>query len=352
MEQLPAPQIGLGRRIAFGFITVAIFVVLAEALVRGWSYYLREGYERFDIASGTMILVPGSHRGGHVKINSAGFTGAELEPEGSDLWRIVSIGESTTFDGGNDQSPYPAKLKKLLESFETTSRRYDVVNAGVQGLDSSLILKRLRSKVLPLHPQVVLIWSGWNDLMKYDPVGQDRDNRWANVSRALDKLWLVKGMRKVLFFYARQYINPPQTGPESRTGQFTQFTPTYFIENLKQMIGSIREAGAIPVLLELAMVVREDMTVEDLRAGHVMFPYFTSAYAVGDFIDLVEAYNRAIRQIALEEQVPVVALDAVFQARADFRGLFFDTMHTTDPGNQLIAEAVLQVLEDRKLLGH
>jgi lysophospholipase L1-like esterase len=167
----------------------------------------------------------------------------------------------------------------------------------------------------------------------------------------VDKLWLVKGLRKLLFYHVRQYVDPPATGPGSRSGEFADFTPTFFIENLREMIRSARASGARVAVLTLATVVREDMTVEELRAANVIFPYFPSAYAVGDFLDLVGAYNRAIRRVALEEQVPIIDIDRVLGARPDSRSLFFDTMHTVEAGNEVIASAVLRVLEEEGLLG-
>jgi len=347
-----APQTpGLAKTALFSSATVLVLFVILELGIRSWSYYLRESYERFDLATQTFTLVPGEHRGGKIRINSEGFAGAELQEPSEDLWRIVSIGESTTFSGGNETRSYSAKLEKILAVGNKPGRRFEVVNGGIQGQDSKLILRRLQTKVLPLDPDVVLIWSGWNDLMKFDPIGQEKANQGAKVSRAIDRLWLVKGMRKLLFYYIRGYLDPPATGPESRTRRFSDFTPTFYTQNLTDMIASIRESRAQPVLLTLLTVIREDMTNEELRDAGVMFPYYPSAYGVGDFLDIIRAYNRAIRRVAAATGVPVVELDRVFAERTDYRELFFDTMHTTDEGDAIIAEIIARFLERENLLG-
>ena len=54
--------------------------------------------------------------------------------------------------------------------------------------------------------------------------------------------------------------------------------------------------------MTLPTVVSDDMSVEDVRRANVQFPYFRGANAVGDFVDLIAAYNRTIRRVAAEEQ--------------------------------------------------
>jgi hypothetical protein len=93
------------------------------------------------------------------------------------------------------------------------------------------------------------------------------------------------------------------------------------------------------------------MTLTDLRDAGVVFPYFPSAYAVGDLLDLLAGYNRTIRLVAEEEKVPMVDLAKSFDALPDPRPYFFDTMHTNPKGMALIAEDVATVLERQGLVG-
>ena len=225
------------------------------------------------------------------------------------------------------------------------------MHAGIEGLNSELALRRLRTKVLRLEPDVVSIYIGWNDLMKFDPLAQTDAQRMSGVARVLDKLWLVKGLRKLIFFHLRPYLAPPATGPDSRTGRFRDFRPTVYEENLREMIESVRSIGSRPALLTLPSVVRSDMSPADLRAAGVIFPYFSSAYGVGDLLDLIAAYNASIRRIGSEDRVPVIDLAAVFEAVEDPTRYFFDTMHTGPAGRELIAQELYRGLERERLLG-
>jgi lysophospholipase L1-like esterase len=321
--------------------------------LRGWSYFVREEAIQFDLSTGTFVLVPGEHPGRFVTatINSDGFVGKELEPEGSDLWRIVAVGDSCTYGGGHKTETYPAILELMLDQREPHDRRYEVVNAGISGLNSELALRRLRSKVIDLQPDVVTIYIGWNDLMKVDPLSQGEAKEWTLLARMIDDLWLVKGMRKLIFFHIRPNLWIPKTGPESRTGRFANFQPSIYERNLLEMIEAVREMDSRPVLLTLPTVVKPDMRVEDLRRARVIFPYFQSAYGVRDLLDLIEAYNQVIRGVAARKSVPLVDLSGTFEEFEDTPRYFIDTMHLSPLGMQTVAREVLAALERNHLLG-
>jgi lysophospholipase L1-like esterase len=351
------PEFGLVKSLAFSATLILLFLGAAELLVRGWAFYMRDDAEHWDARTQTFVLEPGEYRSEYgvvARVNSAGFVGRELEPDGPDLWRIVAVGDSCTYGGGSDSDSYPALLDARLNLREGVGRRFEVVNAGISGLNSELALRRLRTRVLPLEPDVVTVYIGWNDLMKFDPLAQvahGEDARWSGVARALDGLWLVKGMRKLLFFHVRPYLASPTTGPESRTGRFQGFRPTVYERNLSEMIEAVRAAGARPLLVTLPTVVRADMSVSDLRQARVMFPYFRSANAVGDFLDLLAAYNQVVRTLAKEQEVPLVDLAEHFETLEDPVPYFFDTMHPDRRGREVVAEQLLAGLERAGLLG-
>lgn len=338
------PTFGFWRSLLYSSVLILAFFACAETGVRIWAHNYREEVERFDPEIGTFVLEPGSYPDG-AQINSAGFVGPELEPDGPDLWRVYALGDSCTYGGGQARVIYPARLERRLESNGADSVRYEVVNAGIAGLDSELALRRLRAKGPELDPDVVTIYIGWNDLMKFDPTSQQNDSPWSGVARTLDRLWLVKGLRKLIFFYARPRMSPPATGPESRTGRFADFRPSVFEDNLRAIVAEARSLGARPVVATLPTVVREDMTAEEVLEQNVYFPYFPAAYAVGDFLDLVDAYNRSIRRVAAEEQVPVADLAIAFQRIPAVEGHFTDTVHLTYEGHALIAETLHDALE-------
>ena len=86
------------------------------------------------------------------------------------------------------------------------------------------------------------------------------------------------------------------------------------------------------------------MTLDDLRAANVAFPYFSEAYSVYDFLDLINAYNLVVKRVAFENGVDVIDLAAQFDAIPDKRTYFYDTMHPSRMGRELIARRLFAEL--------
>lgn len=346
-------RFGPFKTVTFSAILMLLFFAAAEAGLRVWVYYFREPAERFDVGTGTFVLVPGSHArlgAEPIRVNSRGFVGEEFEePRPPGVVRIVSVGDSSTFGQGSGVGTYPAQLELRLNG-GTGEGRYQVINAGIEGLNSELALRRLVTKVLPLRPDVVTVYIGWNDLMKFDPAGQRESPGLAVVARAMDRLWLTKGLRKLMFYYFRPHVRSPAIGPSSRTGAFRHYRPAVFETNLGAIIVAARNAGAHVVVMTLPSVVSDEMTLNDLRRANVVFPYFSSAYSVGDFTDLIAAYNDSIRRIADEQQVLLVDLAREIDGRPDRRLLFLDTMHPNQRGLELIADFLRRELRAKGLL--
>ena len=100
---------------------------------------------------------------GYQDTNSLGFRGPEFAIEREPgVARVVCLGASTTYGlyVGTDQA-YPARLEKLL-TFEGIPCQ--VINAGVPGYISIDLLLTLQFRVLPLEPDVVIVYEGRNEL--------------------------------------------------------------------------------------------------------------------------------------------------------------------------------------------
>ena len=176
--------------------------------------------------------------------------------------------------------------------------RYQVINAGIEGLNTELALRRLVTKVIPLKPDIVTVYLGWNDLMKFDPAGQVERPGLGIIARVIDQLWLVKGMRKLIFYYLRPSVSAPATGPASRTGAFGDYRPAVFERQPAIDHSGCARGGGEGRGDDAAQRGERRHDPDDLRRANVQFPYYSSAYAVGDYVDLIASYNRSIREVA------------------------------------------------------
>ena len=99
-----------------------------------------------------------------ISLNSEGFRDVELpKQKPSSVFRIICLGDSWTFGWsvGSTQS-YPQKLQDMLRrEFPETS--FEVFNLGVAGYSSIQGLRLLKTKVLDLNPDVVVLGFAMNE---------------------------------------------------------------------------------------------------------------------------------------------------------------------------------------------
>lgn len=113
------------------------------------------------------VLRPGGRKlqgGSTVRINALGFRGPEIEFAKGDAFRIVVLGESTTFGLTLEpgERPWPEILEARIASELDCHAPVQVINAGVPGWNLMHQVRRLRYDILPLRPDLVISYHGYN----------------------------------------------------------------------------------------------------------------------------------------------------------------------------------------------
>jgi lysophospholipase L1-like esterase len=335
------------KAVIFSVVPLLVLLMMGELGVRVWAYYFRTSYERYNFSTGMLELIPNTHfispEGREVLINSKGFVGPEFEAQKVEgTYRIFALGDSCTF-GGSWNKAYAAVLQDLFTSV-SWERRVEVINAGIEGYNSDYALARLKNELLLYQPDMVIIYIGWNDLMKVNPDNMTPTGQYTWVAKLLERSYLVKGLSKLIFFYLRPIVVSPQIG-DDRSGQlaFEEFVPTSYKTNLTAMVDILRDRDIAALLVTRPTAVHPHMSQEDLASRNIFFPYYAGSYSVGKFLGLHGAYNRAIRSVAAERDVSLVDLDEIFN-RYDKKNLFWDTMHPNEEGHVLVARALFEKL--------
>jgi lysophospholipase L1-like esterase len=343
------------KLVVFSMLPVLILLGAGEVGLRVWAYWFRTPYERYNLSSGRLELVPNMHyttaRGLEFRINSRGFLGPEFDDrKAPGVYRIFAVGDSCTFGSGFWRETYPAIMAQILDA-DAGSGRFEVINAGIEGYNSEFALDRIRTELLAYHPDMVILYIGWNDLMKTDPRNAEATGRYLRLARVLEGSFLVKAYGKALFYYLRPLVMKPRVGPDLHaTRELAAFVPVRYRANLEAAVEFLREHGVVPVLVTLPPVVTADMTAEELERAHVFFPYYSAGYGVDAFLRLHGAYNEVIRKTATKYGVPLVDLEAVLSGAAR-RELFWDTMHPSLKAHRLIAEAIARTVRDVRRTG-
>jgi len=344
IENTVPSSLSIKKQILFTSIIVIGFLLLGEVGIRTWAYYFRTSYEQYNRRTGRLELVPNLRyrvRDGHeFRINSRGFVGQEFDetpPAGTT--RIIAVGDSCTFTLGLWEMAYPAVAERLLNS-QGTHGRFEYINAGVEGYNSNFALSRIKNELLQYKPQVVTIYIGWNDLMKQNPESQIEVGEPSVIAELMDASYLVKAYKKLIFVVLRPILVRPKVEPDKVDRHaYDQYIPKRYELNLHLMISELKQKGVQVILFTLPTVLEPGMTADDLKKRGVFFPYYAGSFSVDRLLSLHAAYNRTIRNVGMDEQVPVVDLDEEFK-KLELRPLFWDTMHPSEKGNAVIAHLV------------
>jgi lysophospholipase L1-like esterase len=344
----------IGKQILFSAIIIVTFLLLAEGAVRVYALVFRTPYEHYNRQTGRLELVPNlqytDRHGDEFRINARGFVGPEFDqspPEG--VVRIIAVGDSCTFLLGFWRFAYPSILERYLNA-TAGGRRFEVINAGIEGYNSTFAKARIEEELIGYRPQVVLIYIGWNDLMKIDPRSMQAAGRYSALTGLMEQSYLVRAYRKAMFVHLRPLLFQPRVGVDTHSDDYDEYVPAGYQSNLRSSIETLRSHGIQSVLMTLPTVVRPDMSRAELEEQHVFFPYFAGTYSVGQFLSLHRSYNRVVRDLGERLNVPVVDLDAAFERHAK-EPLFWDTMHPSRKGHCLIADELFAHVAPRYGLG-
>ena len=276
-------------------------------------------------------------------VNSLGFRGEEIalkKPE--DVYRIVAIGGSTTFAvylPWNETYPYQlqAELRKRFNS-----DRIEVINAGLTGSTSAESFHRLATQILPVEPDMLIIYHAFNDLLPrvFDDYQEDyyhfRKSD-PNNPPGMTRFYLYRLALAVLspgFFHENYNLmtkvwkteNMPVTDTE-RAQNFLNSSNDAFIFNMDNIITLARGKGIDVVLASFAM---------NSDIWHWMDNIPPYLWEVG-----IAENNAAIYELSDQYQLPLVPF-----AEAPFRDgsreyqakMYADSIHMTAEGNRFKAQ--------------
>ena len=160
---------------------------------------------------------------------------------------ILCVGESTTAMGGEDS--YPSQLQDVLDE-RGGERRFTVINEGIPGTDTSVIVSQLTNNLDRYGAEVVVAMMGANDV----PGGAipHLGVPVAEQTGPLDSLRTVRLVRQLLYETdAEDGRAPRDQGPKHKGGP-RGGDPRYTarMDEARALVGNYRYAEAEELLLE------------------------------------------------------------------------------------------------------
>ncbi len=273
--------------------------------------------------------------------NGHGFRTREFSRKRPGTFRIVTLGDSSTFGWGVDtEHTWQSLLEKRLAR---DIHGVEVLNLGLSGFTTRHGLGVLRHYALELEPDLLILSFGANDgryvLRPADAVLGADDTALAGLRWALLKWKAVQLIRSGLFsvYDPFQSIVPPAGQP--RASRSPSVPLEQFRENLRTMIAEARKIGAAAVLMSLCS---HDAYADATRevAGCENLPY----------VDGKDLFEQSLPRIKAGAVYPQEAAHVRLTygddelARSEWLHVTSDGCHPNRVGTSLIADALAQAV--------
>lgn len=312
------------------------------AFQRWWNYYAGE-WQKFS--SGLILLEPEGPRlrtnaqstliRCRITTNSRGFRGREIATGKGNAYRIVALGESTTFGitlNPTDR-PWPEVLEDLIREQLKPNRPVEVINAGIPAITLPENVARLPADILPLKPDLIISYHGINGFHLLIPAmpsmrGESPPRYQPRPLKLLAEAEYAWRMRH----YKRRLANQPvMEPPQTSDPMMTPYAAAY-----RQLIHLAATNRVGLVLTDYVMAVNRRSEGEAVEFYRVGYPSAPAAILAN------EAHSAMLDQLCREH--PAVR-------RVDPRGEldgqydnFIDLVHFTQPGRQKLAEIIFASL--------
>lgn len=351
-----------GRRVGLIVLAaVALFAALELALqIRS---HLRFGQSVFnalrgetryveDARTGLKLLRPNRIFPGkevEIRTNSLGLRSPEVSPvrEPGSL-RVAVVGASTVMGEmtRSNEATFSALLGERLRQ-RYAGRKVEVVNAGISGYRLADQLRMLEAIVLPLEPDLVIVYPGFNDFADYCRDGAAAPAPAAQ-RQGLPLLslpgWLltVDAVRRRTVFLRTAAADPRRL----RDPAAIDLAP--YRARLESLVEAARRAGVPLLLATNARAYRAEQPVEEQMQLSAQARYFNPCFDLPGLNALYDRHNAEIIDVGQRLGVPVLPLH---QRIPGGRRYFADASHFAPAGERLAAEAIFAFLVRGELLG-
>jgi lysophospholipase L1-like esterase len=318
---------------------------------RWWSFHI-ESFLRLPIfrpdsrGKNPFELVPGATANYHdssIRINALGFRGDELSDAAEGKYRIVALGESTTFGITilSEYRPWPDLLEDRINERFACARPVEVINAGVPGWTLANQLGRLDDVILPLQPDLLLSYHGYNGFHFFfqnlpEMVVDEADLPRERPSRLLslaERSYRVWRLRQRFAAAGRAGEHPPNefTSPDA-------LSDSVYAELYEQLVARAQQRGIPVALASFNMAIDPDSPEAAVRFYESLFPDARVRMHANAF------HNRLVREIA--RQRGALFVEATTGLGGTYRDHYTDIVHLNQPGRERLADNFLLGLTD------
>src|SRR5258708_1369282 len=325
-----------------------------EAFHAWWAYYVNEWSKLDGGKKATeepdpkgilpFVLVPNSTTkffDSTIHINNLGFRGADIDLDKKNRFRIFTLGESPTFGPTlrADEKPWPEVLQALINSKLTCDIPIEVINAGTEVYNIANNIERLRRDILPLKPDLVISYHGYNGLgvlfggnpMSDANIQIQEPRRIENKPSAL--LNEIVYRARLAIFRSQKQKEPSPIYSEK------QIMESEYAVNYRKLFRIAHDEGFRVVISTSSMAVSASTPRE------VKDFYGSLFTGIDETIIRNSAHNEMVRRLAAIETVPLIDTTSQLDGHWD-EDLYLDLVHFTQAGNDRMAQTMFDGLTD------
>jgi lysophospholipase L1-like esterase len=272
-----------------------------------------------------------------IRINNLGYRGHDVTVSKGKAFRIVAIGESTTFGFtlNSGDRPWPDLLEEMIRIRLNLPSPVEVINAGFPASTIEDSLWRLDQDILILKPDMIISYHGINGFHLLDdaipplidPNPPTYVDRPLKLLANLDYRWKVYQFNRHRMASLEEHPPAFQSVVESKyatdTRRLIELCKT---NHIKLVVGNF----------SLAVNGSSEQEVTDFYHGFFQEVRWT--------IKANEAYARMLTALAHEEST--IRLVDTHPGLDGYYTNFTDLMHLTQSGRQKIAEAFFAGIEE------
>jgi hypothetical protein len=262
-----------------------------------------------------------------ISINSDGFRGPEIAKPKGDVFRIVALGESTTFGTTltPEHKPWPECLAQIIRDRLKPPRPVEVINAGVPSFSLEDNLARLEADILPLHPDMIISYHGLNGFGMLQTSLPDLKNSPDYIERPLKVLADCEFRVRRWWFKRGQSTKLDRTSPSFVNPFSTKYARAY-----RQLIHIAHNNGICLVLGTYSMAVNALSQQEVIAFYGQQHPHLDWQIRAN------ATHTVLLRQLA--QRYPEVCLVDTQPGLDGARDQFIDVVHLSREGDWQLAE--------------
>jgi lysophospholipase L1-like esterase len=293
-------------------------------------------------------LAEGRGWGTHVRVNSHGFRGPEVELDGKGRFRIVVLGDSITF--GNripEGSAWPDVLQELLSA---NPARVQVLNFALGGYDVLQYVRTLETKALPFAPDLVVVGYCLNDA----GVASTNLDDLRELEAVQSSFWLRSRLLQLLYTYdaSARSLNEPELFRRHYAQRIEEIDDSESqLLALMSRVGSEAPASWYADRAKVGRLRYAFGRLAALSREHgfgvlvVVFPWLELEGSVYPHQAVHEIIAHEVRRAGLElfDLTPPFVLEGIQRLRLRRREL----CHPNERGHRLIAETLRPLIVER-----